>query len=326
MDYRTLGRTGLKVSEVGFGAWAIGGPAKLGMREIGWGQTNDSESLRALKAAFDAGINFFDTADAYGNGHSEELLGKAFSSERDKIIITSKGGNRTINGEWVKDFSSQWIEKAVEGSLGRLRTDYIDVYLLHSPRSPEQFQQATQSFDLLDKLKDAGKIRSWGISILPVKDGLTMIETGRGEVIQVVYNILIREPERKLLPLATEHNIGIIARVPLASGFLTGKYTRDTHFPPDDHRSNSLSREWIEKAVAGIERLGFLTEDKDKTLAQAALQFVLSHPAVSVTIPGAKNPTQAVDNAGASDGLLLSQEELRRIRELVSSLDATLIK
>ena len=190
MEYRTLGRTGLKVSEVGFGAWAIGGPARLGMREIGWGQTNDSESLRALKAAFDAGINFFDTADAYGNGHSEELLGQAFSSERDKIIISSKGGNRTINGEWVKDFSSQWIEKA----------------------------------------------------------------------------------------------------------------------------------------VAGIERLGFLTEDKDKTLAQAALQFVLSHPAVSVTIPGAKNPTQAVDNAGASDGLLLSQEELRRIRELVPSQDATLIK
>jgi aryl-alcohol dehydrogenase-like predicted oxidoreductase len=319
MQYRTLGRTGLTVSETGFGAWAIGGPARLGDMEIGWGQTNDSRSLSALKAAFNAGVNFFDTADVYGDGHSEELIGKAFRSQRDKIIIASKGGNRTVNGKWIKDFSPKWVSKAVEASLSRLCTDYLDVYLLHTPRSPEHLQQAIESFDCLEKLKDAGKVRYYGISIAPLDDGLAMIRAGRGDVIEVVYNILNREAETELLPLAAEHNIGIIARVPLASGFLTGKFTKDTRFPPNDHRSHSLTPGWIEKTVAKIERLRFLTEGKKKTLAQAALQFVLSHPAVSVVIPGAKNTTQVLENVGASDGVLLSKEELKRIREVIPS-------
>lgn len=317
MEYRTIGRTGLRASEIGFGTWAIGGQARRGDIEMGWGQTNDSVSMSALEAAFDAGINFFDTADVYGNGHSEELIGKAFKSKRDKIIIASKGGNRTINGKWIKDFSAKWISKALKTSLSRLCTSYIDIYLLHTPQNAEQLRQAIETFDYLEKLKKAGTVRYYGISIGSVDDGFSMIRAGQGDVIEVAYNILNREAEIELLPMAAQHNIGIIARVPLASGFLTGKFTKDTRFPPNDHRSHSLTPEWIEKTVAKVQRLGLLAKGKKKILAQIALQFVLSHPAVSVVIPGAKNATQVLENVRASDSVLLSEGELKNIRELI---------
>ena len=312
MKYRILGRTGLEVSEIGFGAWAIGGPAKLGEKNIGWGPVDDRTSLRALHAAFDAGVNFYDTADVYGWGHSEELVGQAFADRRDRVIIATKVGNRVDeDGNWLKDFSREWVEKAVEHSLRRLRTDYIDLYQLHSPHA--DFEYPDETFEVFEDLKQQGKIRFYGVSIGPVAHGLELIRRDRGDALQVVYNIFRREAEQELFPLAQEKNIGIIARVPLASGFLSGKYKKGHRFPEEDHRA-SHSQEEIDSLIEKAEKLKFLVREGERTLAQAALQFCLAHPAVSTCIPGAKTPEQALQNAAASDLEPLTAEELERIQ------------
>ena len=322
MQYRTLGRTGLRVSEIGFGAWAIGGPSTLGEVQIGWGDVNDETSIRALEAAFDAGVNFFDTADVYGAGHSEELIGRTFKGRRDKIIISSKGGNRVSpDNQWSKDFSPAWIGQAIDLSLRRLQTDYVDVYHLHSPDA--DFEYADEIVGALEGIKQQGKVRFYGVSLLPcgrgirpTDQGLRILETGKCDFLQVVYNILDREPESILLPACQKANVGVIARVPLASGFLTGKFTPETTFPENDHRHAKFTPNKVRDTIGKVERLRFLTEGRSKTMAQAALQFCLSHPAVSAVIPGAKTPRQVLDNAGASDGALLADEELRRVREV----------
>ena len=318
MQYRTLGRTGLRVSEVGFGAWAIGGPSKLGPVEIGWGEVDDAMSLRAIEAAYDAGVTFFDTADVYGAGRSEVLIGKALKSRRDRVVIATKVGNRTTaGGEWVKDFSKQWITEAIEASLTRLGMDCVDLYQLHSGTDTAQYRDET--FEALNALKAAGKIRHYGISVGPCAHGPWVIRNTPAETIQVVYNMLEREPEAELLPLAQAHGIGIIARVPLASGFLSGKFTPDTQFAPNDHRARTYPPEKIRQMVGQVAKLGFLTDGKSKTLAQAALQYCLAHPALSVVIPGAKTPEQARANAAASDGVLLTPQEVAQARALLAA-------
>ena len=166
MNYRTLGRTGLRVSEVGFGAWAIGGPSKLGDVEIGWGGVDDAASLRAIEAAFDAGVTFFDTSDAYGAGRSEVLIGKALRAKRDQVVIATKVGNRTsADGKWVKDFSKQWILEGIEASLKRLGMEYVDLYQLHSPTDTADYRE--EAFEALEALKVKGKIRYYGVSVGP---------------------------------------------------------------------------------------------------------------------------------------------------------------
>lgn len=312
MEYRTLGRTGLRVSEVGFGAWAIGGPSKLGEVEIGWGEVDDAMSLRAIQAAFDAGVTFFDTSDAYGIGRSETLLGKALRSKRDRVVIATKVGNRTLGGRWVKDFAKPWILKAIDASLARLGMDYVDLYQLHSPTDTADYRD--EAFEALEALKAQGKIRYYGVSVGPAAHGPWVIQNTRADTIQVVYNMLEREPEQELLPLAQAQGVGIIARVPLASGFLTGKFSADVTFPANDHRSQTYAPEKIRRMVAQVARLGFLTGGKHKIMAQAALQYCLAHPAVSTVIPGAKTPEQARANAAASDGTLLTADEVTRAR------------
>ena len=241
MQYRMLGRTGLRVSEVGFGAWAIGGPAKLGELEIGWGEVDDAMSLRAIEAAYDAGVTFFDTADVYGAGRSEVLIGKALKSKRDRVVIATKVGNRTsAGGEWVKDFSKQWISQAIDASLTRLGMDCVDLYQLHSGSDTAQYRDET--FEALEALKAAGKIRYYGISVGPCAHGPWVIRNTPADTIQVVYNMLEREPEAELLPLAQARGIGIIARVPLASGLLSGAYTTFTRFAENDHRTFNRAR------------------------------------------------------------------------------------
>lgn len=312
MQYRILGRTGLRVSEIGLGAWAIGGPAMLGDRPIGWGETDDATSLRTLEACLDVGINFIDTADVYGKGHSEELIGRAFKGKRHRVIIATKVGNRdTPERGWFKDFSRQWVTQAVEASLRRLQTDYIDLYQLHSP--DRDFQYTPEVFDVFEALKRAGKIRFYGVSVGPWEHGLSVIETGRGDTLQVLFNLLQRDAASGLFPVADQHNIGIIVRVPLASGFLTGKYTADTRFPPDDHRSVSYPPERIRQIVTRVERIKAVAQQWGKPLAQLALQYCLSHSAVSTVIAGAKTPEQLRQNAAASDGRLLTPEEVRAL-------------
>jgi aryl-alcohol dehydrogenase-like predicted oxidoreductase len=307
----------LQISEVGFGAWAIGGPAKLGDVEIGWGEVDDALSLRAIEAAYDAGVTFFDTADAYGAGRSEVLIGKALNPKRDRVVIATKAGNRTTaDGQWVKDFSKSWILEAIDASLTRLGMDYVDLYQLHSGTDTAQYRDET--FEALEALKTAGKIRFYGISVGPCAHGPWVVRNTPADSIQVVYNMLEREPETELLPMAQEKGIGIIARVPLASGFLTGKFTPETRFAPNDHRSRTYPPEKIRTMVTQIGKLDFLTEGQGTTLAQAALQYCLAHPAVSAVIPGAKTPEQARANAAASDGVLLTPAEVARVRAVLA--------
>jgi len=312
MQYRTLGRTGLRVSEVGFGAWAIGGPSKLGEVEIGWGEVDDAMSLRAIDAAYDAGVTLFDTSDAYGAGRSETLLGKAFKAKRDRVVIATKVGNRTVDDRWLKDFSKAWILQALEASLARLGMDHVDLYQLHSPTDTADYRE--EAFEALEKLKVQGKIRSYGVSVGPAAHGPWVIRNTRADTIQVVYNMLDREPEEELLSLAQAQGVGIIARVPLASGFLTGKFTADVTFAANDHRARTYPPEKVRQIVGRVAKLKFLTEGRHKTLSQAALQYCLSHPAVSAVIPGAKTAEQARANAAASDGVLLTADEVARAR------------
>jgi aryl-alcohol dehydrogenase-like predicted oxidoreductase len=319
MRVRTLGSTGIKVSEIGFGAWAVGGPASLGQFQIGWGdKVDDTESIRAIETAFECGVNFFDTADVYGAGHSEELLGKIFAGRRAQVVIASKGGNMTSSdGEWQKDFSGEFLSARVEDSLRRLKTDYIDLYQLHTPRGEEQIKQSLGNAETLDRLVEQGKIRAYGISIGPVEDGLTQIETGYGASIQLVYNILEREPEEQLLPKAKAAGVGIIPRVPLAYGFLTGKYNADTVFDEKDHRSHSVPQEQKCDWVAKADRLKPIAAELDIPMAQLALQYILANDAVSVVIPGARNERQARQNAAAGAAKALSAKIVEKIRQAV---------
>lgn len=319
MRVRTLGKTGIKVGEVGFGAWAVGGPASLGQFQIGWGDSvDDSESTRAIEAAFECGVNFFDTADVYGAGHSEELLGKIFAGRRAQVVIASKGGNLTgSDGSWGKDYSGEFLAARVEDSLRRLNSDYIDLYQLHTPRGEEQNKQALGNAETLDKLVEQGKIRAYGISIGPVADGLAQIAAGYGASIQLVYNILEREPEERLLPEAKAAGVGIIPRVPLAYGFLTGKYSEDSVFGEKDHRSHSVSPDQQRDWVAKTDRLKPLAAELDIPMAQLALQYILANDAVSVVIPGARNEQQARQNALAGTAKPLSDEIVERIRQAV---------
>jgi len=317
MRARTLGKTGIKVGEVGFGAWAIGGPAELGGLAVGWGEVDDRDSIRALEAALDEGINFYDTSDVYGMGHSEELLARVFGKRRAQVVIASKGGNLNDEaGQWQKNFTGPFLAGKVEESLRRLRTDYIDLYQLHTPRNEEEYRQALGSAETLDRLVEQGKLRAYGLSIGPVEHGLRQIGDGFGATIQVVYNALERGPEEKLLPAAKEANYGIIPRVPLASGFLTGKYTDDARFDKRDHRSRLTAeqkKDWVEK----VNRLKPIAKELGLTMTQLALQYILASDAVSVVIPGARNADQARQNAAAGKLPPLIDAAVKKIRGAV---------
>jgi myo-inositol catabolism protein IolS len=317
MRIRTLGKTGIKVSEVGFGAWAIGGPAELGGVAVGWSKADDRDSIRALETAFDEGINFYDTADVYGMGHSEELLSQVFSQRRAQVVIASKGGNLNDEaGRWQKNFTGVFLARKVEDSLRRLRTDYLDLYQLHTPRTDEEYEQALTSAETLTRLVEQGKVRAYGLSIGSLEHGLRQIAHGFGATIQVVYSALEREPEAKLLPAAKQANYGIIPRVPLASGFLTGKYTSTIQFDTQDHRSRLTAEQkqaWAEKA----NRLKPLAKELGITVAQLALQYILVNDAVSVVIPGARNEVQARQNAAAGKLPPLDDAVVAKIRKAV---------
>jgi aryl-alcohol dehydrogenase-like predicted oxidoreductase len=317
MRVRTLGKTGIKVGEVGFGAWAIGGPAELGGLAVGWGEADDRDSIRALEAAFDEGINFYDTADVYGMGHSEELLARVFGQRRAQVVIATKGGNLNDEaGRWQKIFSGTFLARRVEDSLRRLRSDYIDLYQLHTPRNDAEYEQALASAETLNRLVEQGKLRAYGLSIGPVAHGLRQIADGFGATIQVIYSALERAPEAELLPAAKAANYGIIPRVPLASGFLTGKYAGDARFDAQDHRARLTAeqkKDWAEKA----DRLKPIAGELGITLAQLALQYILASDAVSVVIPGARNEAQARQNAAAGKLPPLPDAVVARIRQAV---------
>ncbi|HZY47092.1 MAG TPA: aldo/keto reductase [Candidatus Bathyarchaeia archaeon] len=308
MKYRILGKTGLKVSEVGFGAWGIGGNA----HGNSYGPTDDKQSLAAIRRALELGCNFFDTADVYGHGHSEELLGQALHGQRSGVVIATKVGGDFYHGVPRMNFNSDYLEFALAKSCERLGSDYVDLYQLHNP--PIQIVRDGRVFKTLEKLKSSGKIRHYGISIHDPQEGLLAMKNGGVETIQVVFNILRQEAKNQLFRESAKANVGLIAREPLANGFLAGKLKAESAFAEGDIRHN-FPTDYISQLVLAADRLRFL-ESNSRPLAQAALRFVLDHKDISTVIPGAKNPEQVEEDFASSESPSLTGEELLRIRFL----------
>jgi aryl-alcohol dehydrogenase-like predicted oxidoreductase len=317
MNYRTLGQTGLKVSEISFGAWAIGGTSEAAGTQWGWGETPEADAIAAIGRARELGVNFFDTADVYGNGRSEEILGKALSSAWDKVYVASKVGNVVRNGEGMKDWSREHIVRSCEASLKRLRKDVIDLYQLHNP-DVNDIKKGDWP-ETLEHLQKQGKIRWYGVSVFLPEEGMAVLERGKGQVLQLAYNALRLEMEDKVLPLAQKRNVGVIARVPLYYGILAGKFKADTKFSKDDHRSHTLPPETMRELVPRAERLrklAGLAAGDSAAFGKWSLKFILANPAVSTVIPGARNPQQAEKNSSASDGAPLPEDQVEAVRKL----------
>ncbi|PEE39697.1 aldo/keto reductase [Bacillus pseudomycoides] len=307
MKYRTLGKTGLTVSEIGFGAWAIGGDE--------WGPVNDKHSITAMKKAIECGVNFIDTADVYGLGHSEKLVAQAIKEHRNDIVLSTKGGlighHYDPDGEPVYDT----VEKVIavfETSLLRLQTDYIDVYFCHIWWDKKEETEAfLRTFEIL---KRDGKVRAVGVSTHDLQYIKNFNKDGEIDVVQLDYSILNRVPENDILPYLQEQNLGAVIRGPLKMGILTGKFTEQTTFPEGDLRQDWPKETWFQDDLRKVEQLRCLS-NPERTLGQLALRYVLSHPAVSVAIPGAKTANQAAENTAASVRPLLLEEELAYIRD-----------
>jgi len=311
MEYRTLGATDLKVSVIGYGTWGIGG----------WGARDDDEALRALDAAFDKGINFYDTAYVYGDGHSEELLGEAFRKKRDDVIIATKIPPKTFrwpvkNDDPIeKTFPKDWIITCTETSLRRLKTDYVDIQQLHA--WPEGYVDEDVWLEAMSELQQQGKVRYYGVSAHDWDPyGATrLVETGTIHSVQVIYNIFEQRPEEQLLPAALAKDVGIIARVPFEEGLLTGTIGPKTRFPKGDWRADWLTPKRLKEASDRVERLReFLTEDWP-TLPMLALKFCLSHPAVSTVIPGMRRAAHVEANVKAAEGPLLAADVREALAE-----------
>lgn len=296
MRYRMLGRSQLMVSEVGFGGWAISGH--------GWGPVDDETSVQAIRRAVDLGVSFIDTADVYGDGHGEEVIGEALAGKRELAVVATKAGLKSPSGS---DFSPGHIAEALDGSLQRLRTTWVDILQLHNPT--KKALKDAELWETLRRLKQEGKIRAYGASVQSAGDALLAIEEGSVDTVQVTFNV-IDQQARALFDRARRENVGLIARVPLASGFLTGKYGETHRFPPGDFR-NSWSPERRTEVLRRAQSLDPVSKEVGATRAQSAIGFVLSYGAVSVTIPGVKTPEQAAENAESSDFAPLPPELLR---------------
>jgi aryl-alcohol dehydrogenase-like predicted oxidoreductase len=307
MKYRMLGKTGVRVSVIGLGTMVHAGH---------FGPMKDSESLGAIETALELGVNFIDTSDAYGAGYSETLLGNALKGKRDKVILATKGGNvMTGPNRGKRIFEPDYISRVMNESLERLQTDYIDLYQLHNP-SVEVIEKG-EVWGVLERAKQAGKIRHYGVSINTMEEGVAAVKDGRSETIQVEYNLLAQEPAEKIFPLALKANIGIIARIPLRRGILTGKLTADDEqrFQGEDVRARSFKGEPFRQELAKAEKLRFLVHGDVKSFAQGALAFCIAHPAVSITIPGARNAQQMRENATGAD-VDIPRADLDRVAEL----------
>ena len=285
MNRRTLGRTGLSVSEIGFGCWAIGGNA-FGNS---YGSTDDAESQRAIRRAFELGCNFFDTADVYGHGHSEELLGAALHEVRDQVIIATKAGGGG-------DFTPGYLRFAVERSLERLRTDRIDLLQLHNPAI--NLISAVETYEPLEKMKREGLIRFYGVSVHPPEEGLAAVHASLPDTVQIVYNLARREAEDTFLATAQAANVGVVAREPLANGFLAGRYHAESTWERGDIRSR-MPRPYVTQLATLGQRVRELAEKSGMTAAQLALKFVLDRADIASAIVGMKTVRQVEENLNA---------------------------
>jgi aryl-alcohol dehydrogenase-like predicted oxidoreductase len=315
MNHRRLGRTGLEVSEIGYGAWGIGGSQWLG--------AEDQESLKALHRAVDLGVNFFDTALAYGAGHSEQLVGKVVREREERIVVATKvpPKNQTWPAPAGTDpeeaFPGEWIRRCTERSLGNLGLDRIDVQQLHVWH--DEWVGRGSWLEAVQELKDEGKIGAFGVSINDHEPGnaLRLIETGVVDTVQVIYNVFDQSPEDELLAVCEREDIGVIARVPFDEGSLTGAVRSDTEFPDGDFRNGYFGEPGSDRRRLLDERVTAILEDlgiERSELAEVALRYVLSHPAVSTVIPGMRSPRNVERNTAVGDGRGLPEERLGALK------------
>jgi aryl-alcohol dehydrogenase-like predicted oxidoreductase len=313
MKYRPFGKTGINVSEIGYGAWGIGGAM--------WQGATDVESMRALHKAIDMGVNFIDTALVYGDGHSEGLVGRLVKERQERIYVSTKVPPK--NGQWParkgvdlnETFPHDYIIKKTEQSLKNLNLDFVDIQQFHV-WDDEWTDQAEWS-DAISKLKEEGKIRHFGVSINDhqPENALKLAASGKVDTFQVIYNIFDQSPEDKLFPLCKEKNIGVIVRVPLDEGGGGGSITADTVFPDGDFRNNYFKGDRKKQIVDRVSKLMQISGTEAQSIAELALRFVLSHPAVSTVIPGMRSTKNVDANCGLSDGKLLSVKLLSELKK-----------
>ena len=324
MNYRPLGRTGFDVSEVSFGAWAIGGS---------WGHVDDATSLRTLHAAVDAGVNLIDTADVYGDGRSERLVAQLKAERpRDTIHVATKAGRR-LDPHTADGYNGINLTRFIERSLVNLKTDAIDLLQLHCP--PNDVYYMPEVFADLDALAKAGKLRHYGVSVEKVEQAIKAVQFPNVQTVQIIFNLFRTRPAEMFFPLAKQKRVGILARVPLASGLLTGKITRATQFEADDHRNFNRGGEAFDQgetfsgvpmdvALAAVEELRPLVPD-GATMARFALRWVLMNDAVTCVIPGGRRPEQATDNVAAAALAPLSADVMAKAAAVYDRLVKPLV-
>lgn len=315
MNYRTYGRTGWKISEIGFGSWGIGGDQ--------WGKTDDKQSIATLHHAIDLGVNFIDTADVYGDGHSEQLIAQVRKERSEELIIATKAGRR-LPQQTPEGYNRQNLTTYIERSLKNLDTEALDLLQLHCP--PTQVYFMPEVFDILDDLVKQGKLRYYGVSVERVEEALQAVTYPNVQSVQIIFNMFRFKPAEQFFVTAHEKKVGILARVPLASGLLTGKFTRDTQFSDSDHRKNNRNGEQFDKGetfsgvdyetgLQAVEELRPLVP-QGTTMAQLALRWILMFPEVTSAIAGAKSPAQEEDNIKASSLPPLNYETMQKIQQV----------
>jgi aryl-alcohol dehydrogenase-like predicted oxidoreductase len=314
MQFRELGRTGWKVSTISFGAWAIGGS---------WGPVEDAESLEALQKAVDLGVNFFDTADVYGDGRSERLLAKLKADRKEEIIIATKAGRR-LDPHNSAGYNRQNLTAFIERSLKNLNTETLDLVQLHCPAVEVYYRP--EVFGWLDDMVKAGKMRYYGVSVEKVEEALKAIEYPGVQTVQIIFNMFRQRPAELFFSEAKRRKVGILARLPLASGLLAGKMKPTSSFAPEDHRAGNRQGEWFDRGetFSGVDfETGLQVVEELRplvpagyTLAQLAMRWILMFEAVTCAIPGAKRAAQEEENARAADMPPLSEETMRKVREV----------
>jgi aryl-alcohol dehydrogenase-like predicted oxidoreductase len=314
MKYRELGRTGWNISTISFGSWAIGSA---------WGKVDDHESLDALRRAVDRGVNFFDTADVYGDGHSERLLAQLKHERREQIHIATKAGRR-LNPHVASGYNRTYLTAFVEDSLKNLNSDIIDLLQLHCP--PTEVYYMPDVFGVLDDLVQQGKIRYFGVSVEKVEEALKAIEYPGVQSVQIIFNIFRQRPADLFFTQAQERKVSILARVPLSSGMLTGKMKPDSKFSPDDHRQYNRHGEEFDRGetFSGVDyELGLRTVEQLRplvpagwTLAEFALRWILMFEAVTCAIPGAKRSAQVEENCHAADLPPISEATMQQVGDI----------
>jgi len=324
MKYRPLGRTGWTVSEISFGAWAIGGA---------WGQVSEKDALAALNQAVDSGVNFIDTADVYGDGRSERLIAVLKKERKEEIVVATKAGRR-LPRQTIEGYSRQNLNAWVEDSLRNLATECLDLLQLHCP--PTELYERPEVFAILDDFVRAGKIRYYGVSVEKIEEALRAIEHPNVQTVQIIFNCLRQRPADRFFALVQQKRVGILARVPLASGLLTGKLRADSTFAADDHRNFNRHGEAFDvgETFSGVDyNVGLAAVEEIRgllpvsvSMSQFALRWILMFDAVSCAIPGGKRPEQVAENCRASDLPSLSPETMAAVQRIYQQEIAPLVQ